>query len=153
MKVNLSLNIAEVEKSLNKTKAEIRAIVEKSLMKTAQYGTQIILDRTEKGVGYLGKFAPYSPAYRKAKAAGWKATPRRRGFGGDSSGVVNLNVSGSMLSSIQQRALNQDTVQIYFGRATEAKKAAFNNERRPFFGFNDKEQEALSKFFFREFQK
>ena len=152
MNVNLSLNIDEVEKSLNKTKAEIRAIVEKSLMKTAQYGTQIILDRTEKGVGYLGKFAPYSPAYRKAKAAGWKATPTRRGFGGDSSGVVNLNVSGSMLSSIQSRVIDKNTARIYFGRGAEARKAAFNDERRPFFGFNNKEQEALSRFFIRDFK-
>lgn len=152
MNVDLSLNVDEVMKSLNKSKAEIAVIVEKSLMKTAQFGTQIILDRTEKGVGYAGRFAPYSPAYRKAKAAGWKATPTRRGFGGDSSGVVNLNVSGSMLSSIQQRALNQNAVRIYFGRATEAKKAAFNNERRPFFGFNNKEQEALSRFFIRDFK-
>lgn len=152
MNVNLGLNIDEVQKSLNKSKAEIISLVEVSLLKTAQYGTQIILDRTEKGIGYLGKFAPYSPAYRKAKSAGWRATPKRRGFGGDSSGVVNLNVHGTMLSSIQQRALNQTTAQIYFGRAAEAKKAAFNNERRPFFGFNTKEQEALSRFFIREFK-
>lgn len=153
MNVNLSLNVAEVQKSLNKSKAEIQALVEKSLLKTAQYGTQIILDRTEKGVGYLGPFAPYSPAYRKAKAAGWKATPKRRGFGGDSSGVVNLSVHGTMLSSIQQRALSQNTARIYFGRATEAKKAAFNDERRPFFGFSSKEQDTLSRFFQRDFKR
>ena len=152
MNVNLSLNIDEVQKSLNKSKAEIQAIVQKSLLKTAQYGTQIILDRTERGVGYLGPFAPYSPAYRKMKAKGWQASPTRRGFGGDRSGVVNLTVSGNMLSSIQSRALNQNTARIYFGRGAEAKKAAFNDQRRPFFGFNAKEQDALSRFFQRDFK-
>jgi hypothetical protein len=151
MKVDISVDVSKAEKDLNKTKLEIQLSIKKSLMKTAQYGTQIILDRTEKGIGYLGKFAPYSPAYRKAKAEGWnRAGTNRRAFGGDSSGIVNLNVHGEMLSSIQQRGLGSNVVEIFFGRATEAKKAAFNSQKRKFFGFNDAEIGKLSAFFSKE---
>ena len=151
MKLEIKIDSSKVEKDLKKTQLELNRIISKTLLKTAQYGTQIILDRTEKGIGYEGKFAPYSPAYRKAKAQGWnKAGSSRRAFGGDKSGIVNLTVHGEMLSSIQQRGLGSNVVEIYFGRATEAKKAAFNNEKRKFFGFNTSEQDKLSKFFYKE---
>jgi len=151
MKLEIKIDSSQVEKDLKKTQLEINRIIGKALLKTAQYGTQIILDRTEKGIGYEGKFAPYSPAYRKAKAQGWgRAGNSRRAFGGDKSGIVNLNVHGEMLSSIQQRSLGSNMVEIFFGRATEAKKAAFNNQKRKFFGFNAGEQDKLSKFFYKE---
>lgn len=151
MKLEIKIDSAQVQKDLKKTKLEINRLISKTLLKTAQYGTQIILDRTEKGFGYEGKFAPYSPAYRKAKAQGWnKAGSSRRAFGGDKSGIVNLTVHGEMLSSIQQRSLGSNVVEIYFGIATEAKKAAFNNQKRKFFGFNAGEQDKLSKFFYKE---
>lgn len=151
MKVDIQVDIEKVRKDLNKTQLEMNRLVGKALMKTAQYGTQIILDRTEKGFGYDGRFAPYSPAYRKAKAEGWnRAGSGRRAFGGDKSGIVNLTVHGEMLSSIQQRNLGSNVVEIFFGRATEAKKAAFNNQKRKFFGFNAGEQDSLSRFFFKE---
>lgn len=151
MKLDIKVDMAQVQKDLKKTQLEMNRLISKTLMKTAQYGTQIILDRTAKGVGYEGKFRAYSPAYRKAKAEGWnKAGSGRRSFGGDKSGIVNLTVHGEMLSSIQQRGLGSNVVEIFFGRATEAKKAAFNNEKRKFFGFNAGEQDKLSKFFYKE---
>ena len=151
MNITLDVDISKVQKELKKTQLEMNRLISKSLLKTAQYGTQIILDRTSKGIGYEGKFAPYSPAYRKAKAEGWnKAGSGRRAFGGDKSGIVNLTVHGEMLSSIQQRGLGSNVVEIFFGRATEAKKAAFNNQKRKFFGFNDSERTRLNAFFFKE---
>jgi hypothetical protein len=143
--------MAQVQKDLKKTQLEMNRAISKSLLKTAQYGTQIILDRTAKGIGYEGKFIAYSPAYRKAKAEGWnRAGSGRRSFGGDASGIVNLTVHGEMLSSIQQRSLGSNVVEIFFGRATEAKKAAFNNQKRKFFGFNQSEVGQLNKFFLKE---
>jgi hypothetical protein len=59
-------------------------------------------------------------------------------------------VHGEMLSSIQQRSLGSNVVEIFFGRATEAKKAAFNNQKRKFFGFNQSEVGQLNKFFLKE---
>lgn len=152
MKVDIRLDTKELEKALNRTKDEIQKQIPVALMRTAQFGTQIILDRTEKGKGVNGPFKPYSPFYAKAKNQGWPRTLSRPAFGGDSSGVVNLMVTGKMLSSIQQKMDGQDSVRIYFARATEAKKAAFNNERRPFFGFNVSEKQRLQTFFGRAFK-
>lgn len=152
MKLDIKVDMAQVQKDLKKTQLEMNRLVKITLMKTAAYGEQIIKDRTEKGFGYEGKFAPYSPAYRKAKAKGWKANQKTRepSFSGDASGIVNLTVTGEMLSSIQQRNLGSNVVEIFFGRATEAKKAAFNNQKRKFFGFNAGEQDKLNKFFLKE---
>lgn len=151
MKLDIQIDMTQVKKDLKKTQVEMNRLISKSLLKTAQYGTQIILDRTAKGVGYDGKFKAYSPAYRKAKAEGWnRAGSGRRAFGGDSSGIVNLTVHGEMLSSIQQRSLGSNVVEIFFGRATEAKKAAFNNQKRKFFGFNQSEVGKLNSFFIKE---
>ena len=150
MKLEIKIDSSQVEKDLKKTQLEMNRLISKTLMKTAIYGTQIIEDRTKKGVGYLGKFAPYSPAYRKAKSSGWEATKKRRKFSGDKSGIVNLTLHDEMLSSMTQRTLGSNVVEIFFGRAPEAKKAAFNNEKRKFFGFNAGEQDKLSKFFYKE---
>ena len=119
MKLDIQIDMAQVQKDLKKTQLEMNRAISKSLLKTAQYGTQIILDRTAKGIGYEGKFTAYSPAYRKAKAEGWGRASGRMAFGGDASGIVNLNVHGEMLSSIQQRSLGSNVVEIFFGRATE----------------------------------
>lgn len=140
MKVEFSLDVESLKKSLNKTQEEIASQIPKALMQAAQFGIQIILDRTEKGIGINGKFAKYTPKYAKFKSL--KGHPN----------TVNLMYTGKMLASIQQQMVTRNAAKIYFGRATEAKKAAFNNERRPFFGFNPKEQERLSRFFVGRFK-
>ena len=152
MKLDIQVDISKVQKELGKTQLEMNRLISKSLLKTAQYGTQIILDRTSKGIGYEGKFAPYSPAYRKAKAEGWNKYPKTRepSFSGDASGIVNLTVTGKMLASIQQRSIGSNTVELFFSNPTSAKKAAFNHQRRKFFGFNNGEQDKLSRFFYKE---
>lgn len=124
---------------------------EVALNKTAILGTNIILDRTSKGEGYDGRFSAYSPGYAKRKSEGWGSSSRNRGFGGDSSGVVNLRVRGEMLSSIVHKA-NKNEAEIFFSRAAEAKKAAMNNQLRPFFGFNKAEKQRLVKYFVRQMQ-
>jgi hypothetical protein len=150
MKLDIKVDMNQVQKDLKKTQLEMNGLISKALLKTAIYGTQIIEDRTEKGMGYDGKFKPYSPAYRIAKSKGWEKTAKREFFSGDKSGIVNLTVQGYMLSSMTQRKLGSSVVEIYFGRAPEAKKAAFNNEKRKFFGFNAQEVDRLSSFFFKE---
>lgn len=121
--------------------------IDMALQKTALAGIQIIEDRTERGTGYLGKFAPYDPQYARAKASGWPRTPTRRAFGGDPSGIVNLTVHGEMLASMAQRKVSQGVSEIYFTRATEARKAYYNNLKRKFFGFNQTEKRRLGQFF------
>ena len=135
MKVDLSIDTKRLQAKLKATQKEIDVKVKKALLQTAQFGTTIILDRTEVGVGYVGKFKPYTSSYSAFRAKrGRKTTP-------------DLNFTGKMLGSIQSRNVKKGVAEIYFSRATEAKKAAFNNELRPFFGFNVQEQNRLAKFF------
>ena len=153
MKFNIELDSAKVKKSLANLQKALPKEIDKSLLITAQKGVSMILDRTAKGKGYEGKFRNYTPSYARAKAQGWnRAGSGRRSFGGDPSGVVNLNVRGEMLGSIQTRIYRRNIAEIYFSRKEEAKKAAFNNERRRWFGFNVAEQRELRNFFIRRFK-
>jgi hypothetical protein len=156
MKIELSVNEATLKADLAKERSRLLRKVPQALLKTAQYGTQIILDRTSKGRGYDGIFKRYTPEYAARKKEGWPASNGGRGyypaFSGDSSGVVNLMVTGRMLGSIQQKRVGNSEVQLYFSRATEAKKAAFNNKTRPFFGFNSQEKDRLQTFFNKVFK-
>lgn len=140
MNVEISLDIKGLEQSLKKTQAEIYNMIPKALMQTAQFGTQIILDRTEKGVGINGRFKPYTAAYAKFRQK--EGHPK----------TVNLMITGRMLASIKQQRLDNKSVRIYFGNAQEAKKAAFNNQSRPFFGFNKPENDRLQRFFVGRFK-
>lgn len=154
MNVKMDIDATRLQANLNKLQKSIPAQIKRTLMQTAQFGTGVILDRTAKGAGYQGKFRPYDARYRAYKSKGWpssKAGARtyRPSFSGDSSGIVNLNVTGKMLGSIQSKYVSNGVAQIYFSRGTEAKKAAFNNDKRPFFGFNKTEKERLTKFFFK----
>jgi hypothetical protein len=54
---------------------------------------------------------------------------------------------------MQVEQLNRRTARIYFSNQEASKKAAFNNQTRPFFGFNDKEEERLGRFFRKEFNR
>jgi hypothetical protein len=124
--------------------------VQKALLRTAILGQQIIKDRTIQGVGYQGKFAPYSAYYAALKAKGWETGKgpfgQQRAFGGDPSGVVNLTLSGEMLADMQTSA-SGNVASIYFANAQLAQRAAFNNRKRPFFGFNTKEGKRLADYF------
>lgn len=145
--MNVRTDATRVTALLDNTIKALPNEVDMALQKTALAGIQIIQDRTAKGVGYLGKFAPYNPQYARAKAQGWPRTNTRRAFGGDPSGVVNLNVHGEMLSAMAQRKVSKGVREIFFTRATESQKAYWNNRKRKFFGFNDTEKRRLRQFF------
>jgi len=130
---------------------EIEGIT-KALSRTALLGVQIIKERTEKGIGYMGKFAPYVPSYAKRKAEGWPAGKSTRAFSGDPSGIVNLMVRGNMLGSMISKA-DGNFASIYFSRREEAAKAAWNNRKRQFFGFNQGEAKRLANLFRKELMK
>ena len=154
MNVKMDIDSTRLQANLRKLQKSIPAKVKRTLMQTAQFGTTIILDRTGKGIGYSGKFKPYDAKYKAYKSKGWPSSKEgariyRPSFSGDSSGIVNLNVNGDMLKSIQSKYVSNGVAQIYFSMGPEAKKAAFNNKKRPFFGFNKTEKARLSKFFFK----
>jgi hypothetical protein len=142
--MNISLEILD-KSLLNKLKEIERELpdqVDKALFDAAAYGASLILDRTEKGDGVDGAFAPYSKQYAAAKKAGWPRTKTRSAFSGDATGIVNLMVTGKMLSAITPRK-GRGYSEIRFSTATANKKAFFNNQKRPFFKFNMTEQRLI----------
>lgn len=151
MNIDISIDGKFAKRFLDAALEGVTKKTESSLKVAAIKAEQIILDRTEKGVGYKGRFAPYSSGYAKAKRAGWKKTTSRKGFSGDTSGIVNLMVTGNMLSSITHK-VKKDQARLFFTRATEAKKAAFNNAKRPFFGLNQGEMDQVRRAFVRKFE-
>lgn len=138
MRINITTNASKIEKMTAKRGRKLRDATKKALSITAQEGINIILDRTADHKSIDGKpFKKYTPEYRDFRAAA------RRGTKPD------LNFSGKMLGSITSRA-DHKKAEIFFSMGSEAKKAAMNNKKRPFFGFSDRETDVLREVFKRE---
>lgn len=116
--------------------------ITKAIGRTGTLGKSIILDRTKLGKGINSAFKPYTPEYMAVLSEEGKP---------DS--PVDLYNTGQMLRSMQTKQLNSRTAQIYFDNPEAAKKAAFNNEARPFFGFSAKEEQRLSTYFRKEMDR
>jgi hypothetical protein len=146
MKLDISFSTKKFEDRIKTIEREAPAKIDTALFATAQYGINIILDRTQEGQGINGPFAPYSKSYAKEKREGWPKTKSRSAFSGDSSGIVNLNVTGRMTGSITATK-GRGFARIGFSNQESAKKAYFNHRRRPFFGFNRNEKTRLRNYF------
>ena len=137
MQVNIKTNAKKVEKALKQKGKDVKQSLKRALSITAQEGINIIEARTEDGVGYKGgRFKPYTEKY--------KAFRRKKGRGKN----VDLQFTGRMLGSMASKATDKKAT-IFFTRGEEAKKAAMNDKKRPFFGFNRKDERQLAKVFFR----
>ena len=152
MELNIKADSSAIKRMMLAVTADLDITTKQGLCAAAQYAETLILNRTAKGTGVNGRFAPYSKGYAEAKGKGWSKSASRIGFGGDASGVVNLMVHGTMLSSMTHTC-QSDRARIFFGRATEAKKAAFNHAKRPFFALNAGERDKVGLFFKRQFTK
>tara|TARA_R110000796_G_scaffold216208_1_gene332268 strand:- start:383 stop:805 length:423 start_codon:yes stop_codon:yes gene_type:complete len=135
MRITLDANFNQSVIFLKRRVQRLRSSVKKALLITALKGINIIEDRTSKGRSYKGTFfkkynASYA-AYRLQKGRSTKP---------------NLQFTGQMLGSMSAVSTSK-YAEIYFTRATEAKKAAMNDKKRPFFGFSRNEQKTLSKTF------
>lgn len=134
MQVKVSSNAIRVVESIKRRGINLSQAISSSLSKTAQHGVNIILDRTEKGVGYKGAFKPYSDAYSLFRAeAGRSQTP-------------DLNFTGQMLGSMTTK-VSGNQAEIFFSSAQQSRKASANNKSRPFFGFSREESKELGKVF------
>lgn len=92
--------------------------------------------RTQKGIDVDGaSFEPYTPAYAKyRRVKGRSASP------------VNLLFTGDLLSSITtkvERSGDSIIGYIYFGDATNAKKAKGLMKKRKFFGLSEENKEKI----------
>tara|TARA_R110001632_G_C11241524_1_gene407728 strand:+ start:45 stop:467 length:423 start_codon:yes stop_codon:yes gene_type:complete len=135
MRITLDANFNQSVIFLKRRVQRLRSSVKKALLITALKGINIIEDRTNKGRSYKGTFfkkynASYA-AYRLQKGRSTKP---------------NLQFSGQMLGSMSAVSTSK-YAEIYFTRATESKKAAMNDKKRPFFGFSRNEQKTLIKTF------
>lgn len=137
VEVELPKNINQI---LKEEKNNVQKGVNRAIGRTASLGKQIILRRTKSGEGFNGPLKGYSGGYIKFL--------QKKGYPDD---PVDLFATGQMLGSMQVEQLNRRTARIYFSNQEASKKAAFNNQTRPFFGFNDKEEERLGRFFRKEF--
>mgnify|MGYP003624657118 CR=1 FL=1 len=136
MEVEIDTNLQDIRRRIGKKGDELSASIKQALSITAQVGINIIEARTSKGVGFKGKFKAYTPIYAAFRQSrGRSAKP-------------DLQFTGQMLGSMTSRTTSKQA-EIFFSRATESKKAAMNNIKRPFFGFNKKEQEKLGEVFFK----
>lgn len=123
-----------LDKIVKRRSRKLLGSTKKALSLTAQKGVEIILDRTEKGVGFKGKFQPYSKKYFLQKSKK------------DKTGIVNLMMTGQMLGAMTTKA-NRKQAEIFFVGREQNKKATFNNIKRPFMGFNKREEKRLAKVF------
>ena len=101
------------------------------------------------GAGWVGSGAPEAQGF-KAYTPQYMAVLEEEG---KPDFPVDLYNTGKMLRSMQTKQLNSRTAQIYFDNPEAAKKAAFNNETRPFFGFSAKEEKRLAVHFRKEMDK
>jgi phage gpG-like protein len=129
--VNVKPSLNQIVK---RRKKRLLGSVKKALSITAEKGVQIILDRTEKGIGFKGKFKPYSKQYLFEKSKK------------DKSGIVNLMMTGQMLGAMTTKA-NRRQAEIFFIGSNQNRKATFNNKTRPFMGFDKREEKRLAKVF------
>jgi len=134
--MKIKVNDASLRLDLDRKIKYLPAQIDRALAITAQQGVNMILDRTRKGKGINFPFKPYSDKYAK-----FRSQKGRQVF------PVNLNFSGRMLGAMATQRVRQSFQKIYFDRAEESRKAYFNNQIRPFFGFNDREKAFLGKFF------
>lgn len=145
MNVDLKINTAKLKTRMDRAGADLDKKIRQGLSITAQEGTNVILNMLNKGKGYRGPFLPYSPAYLK-----WKTSPKG---GRARSSVVNLQLTNYMVESMFVPPVSGKTAYIKFSNPVAAGRAAFNNVKRPFFGFNNYQKKYLAKFFFEELTK
>lgn len=136
LKIDIKTFPEDFTKITRAQRRDVKRGVTKGIAAAALKGKEIIDERTSRGMGINGEFAEYPEKYKTwLEAAGYPTTP------------VDLENEGDMLRSMQAKVTSSNEAMLYFDNATQAKKAAFNNQSRPFFGFNDKEEKRLADVF------
>ena len=140
--LQVTIKPRDLAKIIKQEERDVKRGIDKAIGRVGSLGKQIILKRTKVGEGADGPFKPYTAAYMS-----------RLNRQGKPDSPVDLFNTGQMLRSMQVRQANSRTAEIYFDNPTAAKKAAFNDQTRPFFGFNAKEEDRLVALFRKEIDK
>jgi hypothetical protein len=140
--LQVTIKPRDLAKIAKQEERDIKRGIDKAIGRVGSLGKQIILRRTKVGEGVDGPFKAYTPAYMS-----------RLDRQGKPDSPVDLFNTGQMIRSMQVRQADSRTAEIYFDNPAAAKKAAFNDQTRPFFGFNAKEEDRLVALFRREIDK
>lgn len=137
MQVKVTTNSAKIRAALKKESATMKAKMQTGLSRVAQQGINIIQDRMDSSKTIMGgRFKPYTEKYAAFRRASGKQPH------------VNLQFTRGMRNAMTTKATSKKA-EIFFTTGDEAKKAAFNDKTRPFFGFSKDEITDLSKIFLR----
>lgn len=132
MDVKITTRPLDLRSIPRRLRAKLDKNKKRAMQRVVLQGVSIIEQRTAKGQGFKGgRFRPYTPEYALFRSQSGRGT------------TPNLEFTGRMLSALTQTADKRKGV-IFFSRANEARKAAFNNQTRPFMGFTRDERVELS---------
>jgi len=110
----------------------------KAMLRAAATGLNRIQKRTSKGLSINEQpFEPYTDRYQA-----FRTKKGRKGL------TPKLIFTGQMRKSMQFSTRGQDGI-IYFDSSREAQKAAFNSQKRPFFGLNRSDERAVREAYFK----
>lgn len=157
MNVNVQIDSKKLEGHLKKAITETPRVVAMAMDRTAGTASNDLIKRTQKGQGVDGPLRAYARKYAEAKRKGWGGTKSRRGFGGDSSGVVNLTLHGDMTGDVVPfpAKIISGKIEAYIApaRASEKRKVFYTDRVRHWWGFSSKEQKYISRIFSGHFKQ
>lgn len=140
--VNINVDVTAAQGALNQIKAKTPRATARGIAVASTFIQNAIKDRTRKGISVKGsKFKPYSKAYAKKRIKrGATLTP-------------NLKYEGLMLGNMSFKKLSSTKGQVFFPNTDANLKAFFNDQTRPFFDVNNKEEARAIKEFRKAFEK
>jgi len=140
--LNFNVEVTAAKGSLNEIKRKIPRASSRGIARAAMFVQNAIKARTAKGRSVKGgAFRKYSKEYKKVRIKrNATLTP-------------NLFFSGQMLGNMSFKKLASNKGQIFFPNREANIKAFFNDQTRPFFDVNDKEEEKATKEFRKAFER
>ena len=138
----MQIEVSAVKGALDQIKRKIPSASAKGIAVASTFIQNAIKDRTRKGKSVKGGvFKSYSKGYRKIRAKrGASLTP-------------NLFFSGQMLGNMSFKKLSATKGQVFFPNRTQNIKAFFNDQTRPFFSVNRKEEDRAVEIFRKTFER
>jgi hypothetical protein len=138
----MRIEVSAVKGALDQVKRKIPSASAKGIARAGIFIENAIKDRTRQGKSVNGGgFKRYSKGYAKKRAKrGATLTP-------------NLFFTGEMLGNMSFKKLSSTKGQVFFPNRTQNIKAFFNDQSRPFFSVNTKEEDKAVDIFRKTFER
>jgi hypothetical protein len=138
----MRIEVSAVKGALDQVKRKIPSASAKGIARAGIFIENAIKDRTRQGKSVNGGgFKRYSKGYaRKRAKRGATLTP-------------NLFFTGEMLGNMSFKKLSSTKGQVFFPNRTQNIKAFFNDQSRPFFSVNTKEEDKAVDIFRKTFER